>query len=77
MSPELSLFLETWNLFVNHVHVRERLDVAESLLEIFEDHVDLSELEIYKNEFDRTIKSVIASRNQEDPDDDDEQDDWG
>jgi hypothetical protein len=75
MSPEVSLFLETWNLFINHVHIRERLSVAESMLEIFEDHMDLSELELYKNEFDRPMKAAIVSKLHDELDDDAE-DDW-
>lgn len=74
MSPEVSLFLETWNLFINQIHIRERLDFAEQMLEIFEDHMDLSELEVYKNEFDRAMKAAIVSRLHDDELDD--EDDW-
>ena len=77
MSPEVALLSEVWSIVKSHVHTKERVEVAESILCAFEDHVDISELEIYKNEFDSSMKAVIKARSEDYGDDEDEDDDWG
>lgn len=71
MSPEVSLLSEVWQMVKNHIHTKERLDVAEDMLRIFDEHVDLSDLEVYKNEFDRNMKAaILAHYGEDDPEDD-------
>ena len=79
MSPETALLSETWQLFKNYVHIKERLETAEALLELFEEHIGLGDLEVYKNEFDRSMKAAIISKYKEfdDDEDDDFDDPWG
>lgn len=77
MSPEAALLQETWQLVKNHVHIKERGEVAEAMLELFEDNIGLGDLEIYANEFDRIMKASIIAHFGEDELDDDEDDDYG
>lgn len=72
MSPEVALLSETWQLFKNHVHLKERIEMAEALLELFEEHVDLSDLDTWKNEFDRSMKAAVLSHFG----DDEPEDEW-
>ena len=72
MSPEVSLLHEVWQIVKNHIHIKDRVETAEALLEAFEDHLDLEELDLYKNEFDKWIKAAILSRNEYDDEDEDE-----
>jgi len=71
MSPEVALLSETWQLFKNHVHIKERIEMAEALLELFEEHIDISDLDAWKNEFDKSMKVAIRSRYEEELDEDD------
>jgi hypothetical protein len=73
MSPEVALLSETWQLFKNYVHNNERIEMAEALLELFEEHIDISDLETWKNEFDKSMKVAIRSRYDDELD---EEDDW-
>jgi hypothetical protein len=74
MSPEVALLSETWQLFKNNVHIKERIEMAEALLELFEEHIDISDLETWKNEFDRHMKVAIRSRYEDELEED--ADDW-
>lgn len=73
MSPEVALLSETWQLFKNNVHIKERVEMADALLDLFEEHIDISELETWKNEFDKSMKVAIRSRYEDGLD---EEDDW-
>lgn len=74
MSPEVALLAETWQLFKTHIHVKERVEMAEALLELFEEHIDISDLDTWKNEFDRSMK--VAIRSHYGDIEDEESDDW-
>jgi hypothetical protein len=74
MSPEVSLLNEVWEITRRHVNKKDRLEVADAILQTFEDHVDISEIELYKNEFDSSMKAAIVSLY--DCLEDDEDDEW-
>ena len=74
MSPEVALLQETWQLFKNSVHISERVEMAEALLDLFDEHLDLVDLDTWKNEFDRSMKVAIRTRYEDELDDED--DDW-
>ena len=74
MSPEVALLSETWQLFKNSVHISERVEMAEALLDLFDEHLDLVDLDTWKNEFDRSMKVAIRTRYEDELDDED--DDW-
>lgn len=80
MSPEVSLLQEVWQIVKNHIHIKERVETAEALLEAFEDHLDMEELELYANEFDKWVKAAYMRRVDGEEYDDDEYDedepDW-
>ena len=56
------------------MHIKERIEMAEALLELFEEHIDISDLETWKNEFDKSMKVAIRSRYEDELEDD--EDDW-
>ena len=76
MSPEVALLNEVWEVVKQHLPKKDRVQVAEDVLRCFQDNVDMSDLELYKNEFDSPMKTAILSLNDEweDPEDDEEED---
>ena len=76
MSPEVALLHEVWDSVRSHIVVKERLHEAERLLRIFEEHIDMSDLEINAHEFDKVMKAAIVSLYNEWDDDDDDDDEY-
>jgi len=78
MSPEIALLNETWDLVKSHVSSKEKLEVAETLLRLFEENIDISEIHIHSNEFDKVMKTAIVSYFDEgvEDEDDDYDDDY-
>ena len=78
MSPEIALLNETWDLVKSHVSTKEKLEVAERLLRLFEENIDISEINIYKHEFDKVMKTAIITYydDEYDEDLDDDEDDY-
>tara|TARA_B100000809_G_C15043414_1_gene496409 strand:- start:105 stop:341 length:237 start_codon:yes stop_codon:yes gene_type:complete len=74
MSPEVSLLHEVWDSIRSHIAIKERLHEAERLLKLFEDHIDMDDLEINAHEFDKFMKAAIVSYYDEWDDDDDDDD---
>lgn len=75
MTPELALLNEVWDTVKSYVPKKERVVVAEEILRNFEEHLDISELEVYKNEFDSAMKAAIVDTLDLE-EDDEELDDW-
>lgn len=73
MSPEVSLLNEVWEIVRDHINKKDRVEVAEAILRTFDEHVDVDDIEVYKNEFDGVMKTAIVSVYDEVDDDDD---DW-
>ena len=76
MSPEVSLLNEVWEIVREQINKKERVAIAEAILRTFEEHVDIEDIDVYKNEFDGVMKTAIISV-YEDEDEDEEDDDWG
>ena len=76
MSPEAALLQETWSLVKNHIHIRERPEVAESMLTLFDDLVGLGDLDVYANEFDRSMKAAIIAHYGDDYEEENDDEDW-
>lgn len=76
MSPEAALLQETWTLVRTHINTRDRAEVAEQMLQLFDDLVGLGDLEVYANEFDRPMKAAIVAHYGEDEDGDDLDLEW-
>ena len=74
MSPEVALLSEVWDTVKEHISKKEKVNVAESILRCFEENVDMSELNLYKHEFDSAMKTAILSSG--DYDEDAEDEDW-
>jgi len=75
MSPEVALLNEVWEIMKGHVPQKERLPEAERLLRLFDENIDIGDIDMYKNEFDKVMKTAIVSYFDEGVDDEDEFDD--
>lgn len=78
MSPEVALLAEVWEAVATHIPKKERLLVAEQLVRLFDEHVDISEVEISLNEFDGVLKTAVVSHFDlllDDPDEYEDEDD--
>lgn len=76
MSPEVALLHEVWDSVRTHIAIKERLSEAERLLRMFEEHIDLSDIEENAHEFDKVMKAAIVSYYDEGYEEDDEQDEY-
>ena len=61
MNPELALLIEVWDKFKSHVAKKDKLGVAEDLVRLFDEHVDIVEAEHELNELDSSLKAVVIS----------------
>jgi hypothetical protein len=75
MSPEVALLNEVWETMKGHVPQKERLHEAERLLRLFDENIDIGDIDMYKNEFDKVMKTAIVSYFDEGVEDEDEFDD--
>lgn len=75
MSPEVALLSEVWDTVKEHISKKERVNVAESILRNFEENFDMSELNVYKHEFDSAMKTAILS-SEDYQEDAEEEEDW-
>ena len=76
MSPEVVLLNEVWEVVREHIPKKERVHVAETMLRCFEENLDMSDIETYKNEFDSAMKTAIVTNADTLDDDGDDWDDW-
>lgn len=77
MSPEVVLLGEVWDSVKAFIPRKERLQAAETLVRLFDDNVDISDVESFVNEYDSTLKTAVVSHFDlllEDEDED--EDDW-
>ena len=75
MSSEVALLNEVWEIMKGHVPQKERLHESERLLRLFDENIDIADIHMYKNEFDKVMKTAIVSYFDEGVEDDDEYDD--
>jgi hypothetical protein len=76
MSPELALLDELWDRVKLHIQKKDRLSVAEMIIGVFDEYLDIADIEIYKNDFDPVMKAAIVSyMGYQDADDDEDPDD--
>ncbi len=61
MSPEVALLLEAWDIVKGQIAKKEQLQIAESLVRSFEDHIGIDDVEDHLNEFDRVMKAALVS----------------
>ena len=77
MSPEVALLHEVWDSIRSHIAAKERLNIAEVLVRVFDDNVDIAEVETQLMKFDSVMKAAIVTHFDIGLDDnDDEEDDW-
>ena len=61
MSPEVALLDEVWDIVKIHIPRKDRVEMAETLLRTFEDHVSLDDIEEHIQSFDSAMKAAIKS----------------
>ena len=80
MSPEVALLDEVWDIIKIHIQRKDRVEMAETLLRTFEDHVSLDDIEEHIQSFDSAMKAAIKSHFDylvdKDEESDDDYNDW-
>ena len=79
MSPEVALLNEVWESVKGHVPQKEKLQEAEKLLRLFDESLDMHEIDANANEFDNVMMAAIVSYyddGYEEEDYDDYNNDW-
>ena len=76
MNPEVALMYEVWDNIKSTIPQKERLQVAESMVRTFDEHVDISDVENSLNEFDTILKTAIVSHFDIGLEEEDEDEDW-
>jgi hypothetical protein len=61
MSPEVALLDEMWDALKPHIQKKDRLEIAEMIVRMFDEHLNIEDIEVYKNEFDSVMKAAIVS----------------
>jgi hypothetical protein len=74
MNPETELLYNVWDSIKPYVAVKERLHVAEEIVRVFDDQLDISEVEDALNQFDSVMKAALISHFDFGLEDDDEED---
>lgn len=75
MNPDISLLLELWDGMKTYIPVKDRIQAAEHLVSLTDEHLDLAELEDYLEMFDAVMKAAIKSHYGYE-DDDEDSEDW-
>jgi 2,4-dienoyl-CoA reductase-like NADH-dependent reductase (Old Yellow Enzyme family) len=76
MSPEVALLDELWDIVKIHVPKKDRIELAETILRTFEDHLSLDDIEEHIQSFDSAMKAAIKSHFDYLLDKDDDDNDW-
>ena len=76
MSPEVVLLGEVWDSVKSFVQKKERLQAAETLVRLFDDNVDISDVESFINEYDSVLKTAVVSHFDLLLEEDGDEDDW-
>ncbi len=78
MSPEVALLDEIWDIVKIHIPRKDRVEMAETILRTFEDHLSLDDIEEHLQSFDSAMKAAIKSHFDYllDGNEDDDDEDW-
>lgn len=76
MSPEVVLLGEVWDSVKSFIPRKERLQAAETLVRLFDDNVDISDVESFINEYDSVLKTAVVSHFDLLLEEDGDEDDW-
>ena len=76
MNPDIELLYNIWDSVKPYVAVKERLHVAEEIVRVFDDQLDISEVEDNLNQFDSVMKAALISHYEFGLDNDDDEEDW-
>jgi hypothetical protein len=74
MSPEIALLEEVWDTVKPYISKKEQVEIAEKILELFDENLGLDDIGVYKNDFDSAMKAALVSYFDEDEDYDEQED---
>lgn len=76
MNPDISFLHDLWDGIKAFVPKKERLQVAETVVRIFDDNADIESVEDSINEFDSVMKAALIAHFDIGLDEEDDDDEW-
>ncbi len=77
MNPDISFLHELWDSIKSFTPKKERLQLAESVVRVFDENADIGDIEPHLNEFDHAMKTALMEHFSIGLDDEDEDNlDW-
>ena len=61
MSPEIALLEEVWDTVKPYISKKDQVEIAEKILELFDENLVLADIGVYKNDFDSAMKAALVS----------------
>ena len=61
MTPEVALLISVWDKVRYHISAKERLPIAEELVYVFDENVDITDAEHELNELDSILKTAVIT----------------
>jgi len=78
MNPDISFLHDLWDGIKAHIPKKDRLQVAEAVVRVFDENADIGAIEESLNEFDAAMKTAMIEHFGFGLGDEDEDyDDWG
>ena len=77
MNPDISFLHDLCDGMKAHIPKKDRLQVAESIVRVFDEYADIGAIEESLNEFDAAMKTALMEHFGFGLEDEDEDDDWG
>lgn len=77
MNPDISFLHDLWDGIKAHIPKKDRLQVAEAVVRVFDENADIGAIEESLNEFDAAMKTALMEHFGIGLEDEDEDDDWG
>jgi hypothetical protein len=79
MNPDISFLHDLWDGIKAHIPKKDRLQVAEAVVRVFDENADIGAIEEHINEFDAAMQTALIEQYDIglDEDDDEDYEDWG
>lgn len=61
MTPEIAVMTEIWDKVRSYIPAKDRLSVAEEIVRVFDENVDISGAEHELNELDTILKAAVIT----------------
>lgn len=76
MNPDISFLHDLWDSVKAFIPKKERIQVAESIVRVFDDNADIESVEDSLNEFDSVMKTALVAHFDIGLEEDDDEEDW-